>query len=352
MKSTFKFKAFIPTLASRTVFDQLRDKQIDFADTHEQFIAHDPQPTQWRSHGFVPVWPNSEDYVHEISSGMHLMMFQINERNLPGKVRDEHLSTLLEKFKEREGRPVGKKDYAMLKEQAEFDLLPKAFIRRSLVPIIFNARNNLLLIGTSSAKRRDDTVAVLLGLFGINADNVAFYDVTPKQDIVTSLTLAAKEGQTGETQGEGYFYTTASAVLRGEGKRTIRIKDKAVEDGDIQDLINVHDYHVHELGLSYDPNEKQEDVLCTFSISDKMVFKALKFNNGVARVEMGDAETSEQQTEAVIYLTARTAVDIFVGLLRDFGGWKSLTEMKQDAKAQEREAAKANGVSKGDDEEL
>lgn len=332
MKSTFKFKAFIPAIASRTVFDQLRNSQIDFSDKHENFIARDPEPTQWRSHGFIPVWPASDDYVHKIASGMYLMMFQINERNLPGKVRDEHLSTLLDKFKEREGRPVGKKDYAMLKEQAEFDLLPKAFIRRSVVPIIFNDKNNLVLVGTSSAKRRDDTVAVMIGLFGINSDSVAFYDVSPKQDLVSSLTLAAKEGQSGETQGEGYFYTTASAVLRGEGKRTIRIKDKAIEDGDVQDLINVHDYQVHELGLSYDPNEKQEDVLCTFSITDKLAFKALKFNDGVARVEMGDADTAEQQTEAVIFLTARTAVDIFIGLLRDFGGWKSLSEMEQEAK--------------------
>ena len=82
--------------------------------------------------------------------------------------------------------------------------------------------------------------------------------------------------------------------------------------------------------------------------------QSLKLNDGVARVEYGTVETNEQQTEAVIWLTARTAQEIVTSFMDEFGGYKNLTEMKKDAKAEEKAAAAANAVDplNDDDEEL
>lgn len=339
MKSNFKFSAFIPLLASPAVFDWLRQPAVD-PEAIEPFIASDPAATSWRSQGLCNTFNGTA--LHTIEPGKWLMQLQFNERILPGKVRDEFLAKRVAQFDEREGRKPGKKDYAMLKEEVEFELLPKAFIRRSLVPVIFLAKQRMVLIGTSSPKRGDDVMAMLVGFFNnMTKSDTKWFALTPNGNIVETLTLISKDGLSADN--ESNFFVGDSAVLRGTGKQTIRIKDKDIGGHDVQELLK-QQYDVHELGFTYDPNGNEDEPLSSFTFSEKMVFKRLKLNDGVARVEYGTVETNEQQTEAVIWLTARTAQEIVVNLMNEFGGYKNLTEMKKEAKAEEKAAAAANGV--------
>lgn len=314
-------------------------------------MGSDPAPTSWRSQGLTLNFNGSA--VHQIEPGKWLMQLQFNERILPGKVRDEFLSKRVAEFDEREGRKPGKKDYAMLKEEVEFELLPKAFIRRSQVPVIFLGKQRMVLIGTSSPKRADEVMALLHGFFdNMTKSETHWFGLTPVGNIVECLGFIAKGGVS--TDNEDNFFVADSAVLRGTEKQTIRIKDKDIGGHDVQELLK-QQYDVHELAFAYDPNGNEDEPLASFTFSDKMVFKRLKLNDGVARVEYGTVETTEQQTEAVIWLTARTAQEIVVNLMGEFGGYKNYADMKKEHKAEEKGAAKANAVdplNDEDDEEL
>lgn len=350
MKSNFKFSAFIPVLTSPAVFDWLRNPNVE-PETVERFGAQDPAATAWRSSGLCNTF--NGHMLHTIEPGKWLMQLQFNERILPGKVRDEFLSKRVAEFDEREGRKPGKKDYAMLKEEVEFELLPKAFIRRSQVPVIFLGKQRMVLIGTSSPKRADEVMALLHGFF----DNMCkaethWFAMSPENNVVEGLGIIAKDGLS--VDNESNFFIGDSAVLRGTGKQTIRIKDKDIGGHDVQELLK-QKYDVHELGFNYDPNGNEDEPLASFTFSDKVVFKRLKLTDGVARVEYGTVETTEQQTEAVIWLTARTAQEIVVNLMGEFGGYKNYADMKKEHKAEEKAATKANTVdplNDEDDEEL
>jgi len=345
-----KFPAFIPYLASQAVFDWLKGDEPETlsGSIAEVWGSKDPAATSWRSQGLIAAV--GENLVHQIEAGKFLMAMQVNERILPGKVRDEFLAKEVEKFNQREGRAIGKKDYAMLKEEVEFSLLPKAFIRRSVTPVIFIAKHRLVLVCTTSPKRAEDTIVMLCGLFNqMTSSDTSWYPLQPNNAVVGTLTLLAKDGFS-SANDDGAFMVTDNAVLRGEGKQTIRIKDKDIESDDVTKLLK-QQYDVHELGISYDPNGNEENRMLSFKLSDKLVFKGLKFNDGVAKTEMGDAETTEQQLEAVLWLTARTYTDVVINLMHEFGGFKTLAELKREAK----EIAKTKPVdplNEEDDEEL
>lgn len=352
-----KFPAFIPFLASQAVFDWLKgdDPETLSGSIAEVWGSKDPAATSWRSQGLIAAV--GDNLVHQIEAGKFLMAMQVNERILPGKVRDEFLAKEVEKFNEREGRAIGKKDYAMLKEEVEFSLLPKAFIRRSVTPVIFIAKHRLVLVCTTSPKRAEDTVVMLCGMLTqMTGSDTSWHPLQPNNAVVGTLTLLANEGFSDEN--EDTFMVTDNAVLRGEGKQTIRIKDKDIESADVTKLLK-QQYDVHELGISYDPNGNEENRMLSFKLSDKLVFKGLKFNDGAAKVEMGNAETTEQQLEAVLWLTARTYTDMLINLMHEFGGFKTLAELKREAKEIAKGNAEKNGVKaktvdqlNDDDEEL
>lgn len=342
MKTKLKFNSFIPFLGSPAVFDWLKDPDNqEHWDLLERFESKDPSATSWRSQGLIPAV--EREFMYPIEAGVFLMHVQFNERILPGKVRDEFLAERLKNFEDREGRKMNKKDYAVLKEEVEFELLPKAFIRRSQVPVLFFCRQKMLMVCTSSAKRADEVIALLYGFFN-NAmgSEPAFFHMDTQNPIVGTLTAIAKNDF--ETDdGTTYFEVGTSAVLRGEGKQTIRIKDKDIEAGDIHKLL-MQGYDVHELGMAFSPNGDTENPLLTFSFNDKGVFKSLKFNDGVAKVEMGHAETSAEQLTSVIWLTARTYRDLVLNLVTEFGGYKAFGNMKREAKQAEKAEREAMGM--------
>lgn len=349
MKTKIKFTSFIPFLGTPAVFDWLKANNT-IAPEHEllqTFRSKDPSATSWRSQGLVSCGLLDEEFIYSIEAGVFLMSVQFNERILPGKVRDEFLAERLKQFEDREGRKMNKKDYAVLKEEVEFELLPKAFIRRSQVPVLFFCRQRMVMICTSSAKRAGDAAAMLSGFFtNAGMPETVFYPMDTQNPIVGTLTAIAKTGFI--TDPDSNFKVGTSAVLRGEGKQTIRIKDKDIEAGDIHKLL-MQDYDVHELGMAFDPNGNTDEPLLTFAFNDKGIFKSLKFNDGVAKVEMGHAETAAEQLTSVIWLTARTYRDLVLNLMTEFGGYKTFGDMKREAKQAEKAEREAMKPAKGVD---
>lgn len=302
--TTNPYKNFIPYLVS----SDAKTDDLDL-DLHR---SKEPSGGQWRSIGLINALPG-EGLLVDMDGGK-MMCVQFNERILPAKVRDEHLGKRVAKLEQMEGRKLSKKEYAQLREQVEFDLLPRAFVRRTNVPVIFAETRGsdspiLMMICTASQKRADDMVALLTAVFG---ETLKPWKIEMGRPIPGSLTTLACDGFlfNEHTQEECSFYPTDAAVLKGSGKKTIRIKDKDIQEHDVQTLLKQF-YAVTELALRY--GEDEDSPMLTFTVNDNFVFK---------RVTLPDVQVTPLKEDAFGFalLCAQTYVRMIREIIAAFGG--------------------------------
>lgn len=313
--TTNPYKNFIPYLVS----SDAKTDDLDL-DLHR---SKEPSGGQWRSIGLINALPG-EGLLVNLSGAGKMMCVQFNERILPGKVRDEHLGKRVAKLEQMEGRKLSKKEYAQLREQVEFDLLPRAFVRRTNVPVIFAETSGegirqydprgsdspiLMMICTASQKRADDVVALLTAVFG---ETLKAWKIEMGRPIPGSLTTLACDGYLidDDTEEEFSIYPTDAAVLKGSGKKTIRIKDKDIQEHDVQTLLK-QSYAVTELALRY--GEDEDSPMLTFTVNDNFVFK---------RVALPDVQVTPLKEDAFGFalLCAQTYVRMIREIIAAFGG--------------------------------
>lgn len=268
--STNPFKAFIPYTVTG-FSDFLDDDDLD----EDSFASVDPSGGQWATVGLVPAIEHERPVIDLQGAGT-LMAVRFNERILPGKVRDEMVAKEVLRLEASQGRKVSKKEYAQLRDHCEFALLPKAFIRRTVVPVIFT--QEYMLVCTSSQRRADDAVAALITALG---DQFVATLITCKRDMRDVLTTMATDGSR-ILDGDVSFYSDDSVVLKGEDKRTVRIKDKDISDADVQAFLS-EAYEAVELGVSMHTGGEEK---MSFVVNTGMCFKRID-NIGV---KMGKGE--------------------------------------------------------------
>jgi len=262
------YKAFVPFLVT----------PCKPATAIEDYEVTDPTAGDWRRVGLCEPM-KGEGFIVDLQGAGKLMAVQFNERILPGKVRDEQLAKEVVKVEQRDGRKISKKEFAQLREQVEFDLLPRAFIRRTVVPIIFvkaDFGKQFMLVCTSSAKRADDCMEVLLG---------AYPDLQPtllsvKGDVSSRLKTLAIDGFLfdEDTQRDTGFFSHDSIALKGNEKKVIRVKDKPIDDSDVQDLIKMAEYNVVEMGVQWHDKtavDEGDDPLLSFTVNEHLIFKRI-----------------------------------------------------------------------------
>lgn len=221
-----------------------------------------PEPTggRWRTMYFTEM-PTGEHFSD--LENCKIGCLQFNERMLPGKVINEELDRRVAKLAEQSGLKVGKKARAELRDQVEFDLLPKAFIKRTPVYFVFvNVnRSPTLLVFTSSQKRADDVACHLEDTFE--------FALQPRKIEMDGrlggwLTTLARE------ENLGAFYTGRSVTLVGEDGKKVAVKDMAVEAKSVQSLLK-DGFEVTSLGICLKSGDNPEYV--TFTLTDKAIFK-------------------------------------------------------------------------------
>lgn len=280
--STNPFKAFIPFIVTGTA---IRNTPLD-GDAAEH-ASKDPSSGQWRTMGLVPPLKGETAFHVDLEGAGTVMAVQFNERILPGKVRDEQVAKSVAKIERLEGRKVSKKEYATIREEVEFEMLPKAFIRRTVVPVLF--RRNIMLVCTSSEKRALDVVAVMSAVFGLR--ELYPFRVETRNNVRATLTVMAKEP---DFENMAFFELGTAAVLKGGDKQTVRIKDISIDAGKVQSLIEGGEYQVTELGLAYwrdgtpvDTEKSPPDL--TFTVNEHLAFKRIDLGNIKATADKDDA---------------------------------------------------------------
>lgn len=314
------FQAFVQMADDDTPIDQ-----IIAGITEDQYQHGDPTGGQWRRMGFIEIEEGSFDM--DVQGAGRLICVQLNERILPGAVVREKMIERIASIEDREGRKVGKKEYAALKDEIAFELLPQSHIRRKLIPIMFV--DKYVLIFTTSAKLCDDIMALLYRATKVPQLQLAHLGSAVKNSIGGTLTSLAREGSTdiGDND-EDYFQTDSSAVLKGENKKTIRIKDKSVQDHDIQQLLK-QEYTVTQLGIEFwEPG--MTEATCGFSLNDHLAFSTMKLTGVEANSRETDDRAAADKFMSTAWLTATTARSVIQMTTRLMGGLRAASEMAKD----------------------
>lgn len=313
------FKAFTPFVnrAASPV-----SVKLDLSE-HE---VEDPSPTSWSSIGFANIFEG--EFVVDVQGAGKLVAIQFNERMLPGAVQREKMAEKLLYIEEQTGRKPGKKEYAQIRDDVALELLPKAFIKRKTVPILFI--KDKVLVFTSSAKKADDAIALLYRVIGDDKKfEPALLSNLVDGNITGALTTLAKEGVTPDDGGgeEPSFETNNSVVLKGGNKQTIRVKDKPVSSDDVSTLLK-QEYEVVSLGLDYvEPGEI--DASASFVLTEKLIVQRLALLD-VADVRDKDAKNEADTFLATAWLIARMTDKIVDLITETMGGRREEEQAAED----------------------
>lgn len=309
------------------------------ADRFEARAVYEPSGSQWRSIGFAE--PQLDEWVIDLEGTGSFFAVQFNERILPAAVRDKEVKERVVKLAEQTGRKPGKKEYAELREQVEFDLLPKAFIRRSTVYAHLTT-DSTLIIFSSSARRIDDVLHLLTGLLSeASVKELVIQPLSAKNGVHGQLRHLAMEPQ----QCKKFTFAAGfCVVLKGEGKSAIRVKDKNVESDDIQKLIIREDqYEVHELGV--DVLDFDDEVYAAFVVTAGLRFKAFVIP-GISASQRDDFVGF-----AVVYI--KTILEVLPEFMHAIGGEGEPVDLASIARDVAKLAADMRAVNSGTaDEEI
>lgn len=88
------------------------------------------------------------------------------ERILPSTVVNEMLQVRIEEVEEAEGRKLGKKAKAELKDNLIFELLPRAFTYSTKLFAYIDTKNDFIVIDSASRSKAEDLLSFLCKTLG------------------------------------------------------------------------------------------------------------------------------------------------------------------------------------------
>lgn len=219
--------------------------------------SQDTAKTGWVS----PMGSHSDALTHSIA-GHILLCARKEEKILPAPVIKQALLAKIEKLEAEQHRKLKKTEKDALKDEVLHSLLPRAFSRFNQTFIWIDTDNSLIMVDAASAKRAEDTLALLRKSLG----SLPVVPLTMESPIELTLTEWVRSGQipTGFVLGDE---AELKALLEGGG--VIRCKSQELVCDEIATHIEAGKL-VTKLALEW-----QERI--QFVLADDASLKRLKF---------------------------------------------------------------------------
>ncbi len=178
-------------------FYRLEHFQIPDLEALEQALAPGAflpcSPTQPEASGWVPPRGKKSAALAE-RVGPHLLLQLCTERRpLPASAVNAAMEERIEKFKQETGRErVGGKLKKQIKEEVIFELLPRAFSKRSSTLVWLDAQHQMLVVNTSSNAVSDKVISLLIDALALLPGRSASFVVKPVQTQLSPATCMAQ----------------------------------------------------------------------------------------------------------------------------------------------------------------
>ncbi len=146
-------------------------------------------PTQPESNGWVAPRGNKSISMLESIGGQIILKLCTERRPLPASAVKAAVDELIEKYKEETGQErVGSKIKKEFKEQVVFDLLPRAFTKRSTTLLWLDPVHHFLVVDTGSLSGADKVVTFLIEALSEVPGSLPGLGVKP---VLTNMSAAA-----------------------------------------------------------------------------------------------------------------------------------------------------------------
>jgi len=160
------------------------EKQLD-AFTFSPCGSQDMSKTGWVS----PMGNRSDALTHE-NKGQILICARKEEKILPSPVVKQALEAKIDKLESEQSRKLRKTEKDSLKDEVLHSLLPRAFSRFSQTYLWIDTVNNLIMVDCASAKKAEDTLALLRKSLG----SLPVVPLTLENPIELTLTQWVRSG--------------------------------------------------------------------------------------------------------------------------------------------------------------
>ena len=161
------------------------EKQLD-AFTFSPFGSQDMSKTGWVS----PMGNRSDALTHE-NKGQIVICARKEEKILPSPVVKQALEAKIDKLESEQSRKLKKTEKDSLKDEVLHSLLPRAFSRFSQTYLWIDTVNNLIMVDCASAKKAEDTLALLRKSLG----SLPVVPLTLESPIELTLTEWVRSGE-------------------------------------------------------------------------------------------------------------------------------------------------------------
>lgn len=281
----------------------------------------DPTGAQWVRYGLATVAEG--EFMHDLDGAGLLMGVQFNQRILPAATRDEEVKKKVERLEASIGHKASKADYAAIRDEVEFELLPKSHIRRTIVYVLLTPENKAIVFNTSS-KKAIDALACVQGFIN-NFFEIQVHAFECERLPVPWMDALARSDE------DGLFMPARSLMVKGENKRTIRVKDRGVGSVEVQAVLSTEGYEVRELQIDW-YDEGEVDPKMAFTFTEKMAFKNCVID-AVVMTEHGDKDAQEVGFHSFAWICARMYRDLIKQIATELGGQKLPTPSKEPSTA-------------------
>ncbi|HFY9991545.1 TPA: recombination-associated protein RdgC [Providencia stuartii] len=254
-------------------------------------------------------WTNpiktGEALTHSVSNQI-LIVAKREEKILPSDVIKKELQAKVDKLEADQGRRLKKTEKDSLKDEVIHTLLPRAFSKESVVRIWIDNDNQRIIVDASSAKRAEDTLALLRKTLG----SLPVVPLSMETPIELTLTEWLRDG----TIPKGFNFTDEAelkAILEEGG--IARFKKQDLVSDEIASHIEAGKLVTK---LSLDWNETIQFTLC-----DDGSLKKIKFSD-VLKEQNDDIDREDiaQRFDADFALFTGEMTRLIDSLIDSLGG--------------------------------
>lgn len=318
---TISFKnALIYRLSRDVDLSGMEEKLAAFAFT--PCGSQDMAKTGW-------VAPIGDALIHTVN-GQHLLVVQREEKILPREVIQTELNKKVAKLEAEQHRRLKKSEKDALKDEVLHSLIPRAFSKHHKTQIWINERAGLIVVDAASAKRAEDTLALLRKSLG----SLPVVPLTMENPIELTVTEWVRSGQ----PPAGFILQDEAelkAVLEEGG--IIRCKKQELVGDEIATNLQAGKL-VTKLALSW-----QDRI--DFVLSDDGALKKLKFSDALLEQNDDiDREDYAQRFDADFILLTGELATLITNLIAVLGGESKVTPENNESTVAEDEESLSDGL--------
>lgn len=247
--------------------------------------------------GFGDLFVNMEELT--------MLCMKIETKILPASVVNKTLLEQVKIIEKKEDRKISRKEKRALKDEIMFEMTPKAFSKEQLITVIFDWKNNLLIIDTASASIAENAINLIREATGS-------FNVVPLSTATMPMQVMSERIKANEPLLAVSEYGSKLQLVDFSTDTTHNYKNEVVFLDEIKTFI--------DSGMVVTQVEiVTDELICT--VTEKLVFKSIKFSDLVLdKISEHEADTQEIETRANLLVAGRALVSFVMAVVREFGG--------------------------------